>query len=543
MRFFLISTFLLLAIIVFGQNNAQRLTMSTPHDAMWVHLYYLQSEHYDPGQSAEAFVDADSITRVKWAIQLKQIFDGEGLYVQMNLLPKESDYIDTVSQRAYYTPFPNELPQIYLQKTGNRWHYSDETTSVIPSLHKSIYPLGTDLLINLIPASDQKKFLGLELWQYIGILILLLTGFVVYWAVSFLLRFIIRKLSGVQLTLVENFTGFVKKIASIGSILLVVWAIKVLTPLLQLPIKLSAFVQVSLRIALTILIVLLCLRIINLIMAYLRRISDQTASRMDDQLIPILHQIARIIVIVAGILQILRFLEFNITALIAGVSIGGLALALAAQDTVKNFLGSVMIFADRPFQIGDWIEGDGFMGTVVEVGFRSTRIKIPDTSVISVPNGNMANASVVNKGVREYRLFNTSVGLTYDTPPALIEAYIEGVKKIIIEHPEVSNENYYVYFNNMGASSLDIFVRAYMVASTYDDELRIKQSLYLSILRWAEHLGVRFAFPSTTMYVEEFPGQISLMPTYQQSEEDVKAKWDRFYDDFKSRLRRPADES
>lgn len=543
MRFFLISAFLFFTVIVSGQNNAQRLTMSTPHDAMWVHLYYLQSDHYDPGQSAEAFVDADSLTRVRWAIQLKQILDGEGLYVQMNLLPKESDYVDTVSQRAYYTPFPNELPQIYLQKTGNRWHYSDETTSVIPSLHKSVYPFGTDLLINLVPASDQKKFLGLELWQYLGIVILLLTGFLVYWAVSFLLRFIIRKLSGVQLTLVENFTGFVKKIASIGSILLVVWAIKVLTPLLQLPIKFSAFVQVSLRIVLTVLIVLLCLRIINLIKAYLTRISDQTASRMDDQIIPILNQIARIIVIVAGILQILRFLEFNITALIAGVSIGGLALALAAQDTVKNFLGSVMIFADRPFQIGDWIEGDGFMGTVVEVGFRSTRIKIPDTSVISVPNGNMANVSVVNKGVREFRLFNTNVGLTYDTPPALIEAYIDGIKKILIEHPEVSNESFYVYFTNMGSSSLDIFVRAYMVASTYDDELRIKQSLYLSILRWAEHLGVRFAFPSTTMYVEEFPGQISLMPTYQQSEEDVKKKWDRFYDDFKSRIAEPTQES
>lgn len=543
MRFFLISALLFFTVIVSGQNNAQRLTMSTPHDAMWVHLYYLQSDHYDPGQSAEAFVDADSLTRVRWAIQLKQILDGEGLYVQMNLLPKESDYVDTVSQRAYYTPFPNELPQIYLQKTGNRWHYSDETTSVIPSLHKSVYPFGTDLLINLVPASDQKKFLGLELWQYLGIVILLLTGFLVYWAVSFLLRFIIRKLSGVQLTLVENFTGFVKKIASIGSILLVVWAIKVLTPLLQLPIKFSAFVQVSLRIVLTVLIVLLCLRIINLIKAYLTRISDQTASRMDDQIIPILNQIARIIVIVAGILQILRFLEFNITALIAGVSIGGLALALAAQDTVKNFLGSVMIFADRPFQIGDWIEGDGFMGTVVEVGFRSTRIKIPDTSVISVPNGNMANVSVVNKGVREFRLFNTNVGLTYDTPPALIEAYIDGIKKILIEHPEVSNESFYVYFTNMGSSSLDIFVRAYMVASTYDDELRIKQSLYLSILRWAEHLGVRFAFPSTTMYVEEFPGQISLMPTYQQSEKDVKKKWDRFYDDFKSRIAKPTQES
>ena len=513
--------------------------MSTPHDAIWVHLYYLQNDHYDPAQSSQAFIGADSITRVRWATQLKQILDGEGLFVQMNLLPKEADYVDSLSQRAFYTPFPDDLPEVYLEKTGSRWHYSEETTDQISSLHKKVYPLGIDLLVNLIPAADRGKFLGLFTWQYLGIVILLLTGFLVYLAISHILRLIIRKLSGVQLTLVENFAGFVKQIANVSSILLVVWAIKILTPLLQLPIKLSSFVQIGLRITLTVLVVLLCLRIVRLMMAYLSRITDQTASRMDDQIIPILNQIARIIIIVAGALQILRLLEFNITALIAGVSIGGLALALAAQDTVKNFLGSVMIFADRPFQIGDWIEGDGFMGSVVEVGFRSTRIKTPDTSVISVPNGNMANVSVVNKGVRQYRLFNTTVGLTYDTPPLLIEEFVAGIKRLLMEHPDVSNEVYYVYFTNMGASSLDIFVRAYMIASTYDEELRIKESIYLAIMRWAEKLGVRFAFPSTTMYVEEFPGQISLMPTYNTSDEALKSRWNDFFEDFKQRIKPP----
>ena len=115
-----------------------------------------------------------------------------------------------------------------------------------------------------------------------------------------------------------------------------------------------------------------------------------------------------------------------------------------------------------PFQIGDFVEGSDFVGTVVEVGFRSTRIKTSDTSIISVPNGNMANISVTNKGARQFRLFNTTLGLTYDTPPDLMEAFLQGVKDIMIKHPFVSNDDIYVRFVEFGASSLNIFVRAYM---------------------------------------------------------------------------------
>ncbi len=525
--------------VLLAQGTAQKLERSNPHDAIWVHLYYLQSGHYQPEVSSQAFVGGDSLTRVKWAIQLKQVLDGNGLYVHMNQLPMEADYEDSVTHRQYYTPFPDELPEVYLEKTENQWHYSAETCQSIPALHQRTYPLGTDRLINLFGDRSGQKFLGLSGWQYLGILVLLAIGGLLYFIFSLILGFLIRKGSSVQLSSITDFPRHVHRVANVGSMLLIVWALRLMFPLLLLPIKVSAFIHTSLRILMTVILVLVALRLLNLLIDYLESITMKTESKMDDQLIPVVEQIFRIIVIGIGVIQVLNLLNLNVTALIAGVSIGGLALALAAQDTVKNFLGSVMIFTDRPFQIGDWVEGNGFMGSVVQVGFRTTRIRMPDTSIISVPNGSMANVNVTNKGVREYRLFQSTAGVTYDTPPDLIEEFVRGIKEILKRHPEVpdNEDDIYVYFTEMADFSLNIFIRAYMIAPTYADELRIKESIQLAILRWAEALEVRFAFPSSTMYIEEMPGQPSLMPTYKTDRKSFENAWKDYFEHFDERFK------
>ena len=116
---------------------------------------------------------------------------------------------------------------------------------------------------------------------------------------------------------------------------------------------------------------------------------------------------------------------------LAGASIGGLAIAFASQDTVKNLIGTVMIFIDKPFHIGDWIEGGGVVGTVEEVGFRSTRIRAADTSVYQIPNSKLSEIVIKNSGLLLFRRYNTTLGLRYDTPPELIEAFVKGVREII----------------------------------------------------------------------------------------------------------------
>jgi MscS family membrane protein len=213
------------------------------------------------------------------------------------------------------------------------------------------------------------------------------------------------------------------------------------------------------------------------------------------------RKLLQILIVGAAIIYILSEMDINVTALIAGLSIGALALALAAQDTVKNLIGSIMIFIDKPFQVGDWVLLDGQEGTIIEVGFRSTRIQLLDTSIVSMPNGNVANLTIINLGVRTFRLLNVLIGVTYDTSPEKIEAFTEALKKLILEHPEIHKENSLVHFREMGDFALKIIFRCFIPVNNIGDELRIKEQIYLEIMRIAQRLNIEFAFPSQTIYM------------------------------------------
>ncbi|MBX2814875.1 MAG: mechanosensitive ion channel family protein [Saprospiraceae bacterium] len=515
-----------------------RLQLATPYDAMWVHLYHLQPDSYDAEIAGTVMPISDSLFAQQAAIRLKQVFDGKGLYVHMNLLPQDQDYRDTVTNASYYTPFPEALPQIYLEKSDGQWRYSEESIKTIATLHKEVFPYGTARLVRLFSARGQQKFLGVSAWQILGTGILLLLAFLVNFLLNPIFRWLLSHFGKTGLKEVQGYQQYRSRLAQIISTIVVMWLIKTFIPVLQFAPNFNTAAILIFRVILTVLAGWFFLTLLNLFTAYLNRVVTSTDSRMDDQIIPILRRLLQIVVIIITALHVLRLMDVNITALIAGVSIGGLALALAAQDSVKNLLGSIMIFVDRPFQIGDWVEGGDFSGSVVEVGFRSTRIKTSDTSIISVPNGRMADATVKNMGVREYRLFSTKVGLTYDTPPAMIEQFMAGLKEILVMHPHISNDGWLVNLSNMSASSLEVLVRAYLEVEDYASELQVKESLYLAILRWAEQLGVQFAFPTQTLHVENFPGKETKAPIYDQDALRMQQRWDQFRDQFGNDLKK-----
>ncbi|MEM9822230.1 MAG: mechanosensitive ion channel family protein [Bacteroidota bacterium] len=533
--FFLVLTNLPAQIATAPDNN-----LSSPYNSIYVHLYYLQSDSYQPEIAAQSLAPvADSARMVQLAIQLKQILDGQGLYIHLNLLPQQNNYLDSTTQKAYYTPFPARLPQVYLEKIDHQWLYSRETVQLIPQLHKKVFPFGTDLLLNLFPQTSNYSFLGLALWQYVAILMLLLMTWIFYRLLSRLLLPFVRRLANSRVQSEKVDTEALSKIAKIISILLLIQFLKIFIPVLQLPITVAGFSIVTVNIILTVLLVLLALSILNFVMTYATQYAQQTDHKLDEQLLPILRRMLGILFIIGGLIQVLRLLDINVTALIAGISIGGLALALAAQDTVKNLIGSAMIFIDQPFQIGDYIEVGSIAGTVMEVGFRTSRIRTSDTSIVSIPNGNVANMSITNKGMRVYRLFTTMIGVTYDSPPLLIEKYIEGLRQIILHHPATQKEDYYVHLNNLADSSLQILFRTYLEVPGYQDELKAKEEILLSILKLASLLGIRMAFPSSTLYVEELPEQKSAKPSYDLEDQQIDERLNNFIENFKSKYQPP----
>ncbi|MBC7203756.1 MAG: mechanosensitive ion channel family protein, partial [Pusillimonas sp.] len=170
-------------------------------------------------------------------------------------------------------------------------------------------------------------------------------------------------------------------------------------------------------------------------------------------------------------------------SVITGLGIGGLAVALAARETLANLLGSMMIMFDRPYQIGDYIRLGDDAGTVEDIGFRSTRIRTFHDSVLSLPNANCVSMPVDNLGRRVYRRVSTTIGIRYDTPPERIEAFVEGIKEIVLANPYTRKDFFHVYLNDFGSSTLNILFYIFLRVPDWSTELAERERLLLEVIR------------------------------------------------------------
>lgn len=499
--------------------------LSSPHMTVENHLLYLQEDSYQPEVSAKSFQwsqDFSEEDKEEIAVKLKQIYDGSGHWIDLDDIPQNANYKDTTTELSEYIVV-QEFPKIYVKKYGNKWLYSPETVKWIPKIHKQVYPYGTDKLLNFLPKIGNHEIWGMHAWQYVGLLIILTLAITAQKILSFVFdRVLIRVFRRKNHTIEDTKTTLFLKTARPLSWLATFFILAVLIPVLQLPSKMGAFVIIGLKSSIPILFTFAFYRFVDIIAHQFEKRAQTTESQLDDQLVPILRKTLKAFVLVIGSLYVLQNFNVNITTLLAGLSIGGLAIALAAQDTLKNFFGSIMIFLDRPFQIGDWIIASGIDGSVEEVGFRATRIRTFYNSLVYVPNGKLADMTVDNMGKRFYRRYKTILGIHYDTPHYLIEAFTKGLEQIVIEHEETRKDYYNIYFNDFNASQLDILFYIFINTPTWPDELRVRHELNLEIIKLAKKLGVNFAFPTQTLHMENFPGQVSNSPNYMTEEEVQK---------------------
>jgi MscS family membrane protein len=313
--------------------------------------------------------------------------------------------------------------------------------------------------------------------------------------------------------------------------------IKKILPSLQM-VKVNALLLTGLKIAETVFWIFVVLKLLKVVLNFYHEHKAEEKTKLDRQLAPILNKVLQGIVVLIGFLHILTLFGVDPTTVLAGASIGGVAVAFAAQDSVKNLIGTMVIFLDKPFQLDDWIEFGGVEGSVERVGFRSTKIRAADTTVYQVPNSKISEADINNKGLRVFRRYTTEVGVRYDTPPELIEAFVEGIKKLVALHPSTKSQSYNVDFISFGASSLNIMINVYFKGLDWGQEQESKHILHMGIVRLAAALGVEFAFPSTTMVIEQFPGQDSLAPKYMTEKAAIDKQIKMITDDFEDREHR-----
>jgi len=245
------------------------------------------------------------------------------------------------------------------------------------------------------------------------------------------------------------------------------------------------------------------LKVIDYIGLILKQRAALTENKMDDQLIPFATEIGRILVVIFALFFVLgNVFGINITALATGLGIGGIAIAMASKESLENLLGSFTIFFDRPFTVGDVVKAGNVTGMVEKVGFRSTRIKTFDKSVVTVPNKKMIDAELDNLGLRPVRRVKFHVGLTYSTTTEQIKKIVSEIQEMINSH-EKTNEEGKVRFQEFGASSLDILILYYVNSPKWEDLIDVKEDINYKIMDIVKKHNSDFAFPSTSVYLHQ----------------------------------------
>ncbi len=238
----------------------------------------------------------------------------------------------------------------------------------------------------------------------------------------------------------------------------------------------------------------------SLIEEYLVPLAEQSESDLDDQLLPIAKSGLRTIIWCIGIIVALNNAGFDVGALIAGLGIGGLALAMAAKDFVANIFGGFTIFSDKPFMINERIQINGFDGTVTEIGIRSTRLKTLAGREVSIPNSKFMESIVENISREPSRKITLNLGMTYDTTGPQLEQAMQLLKDIAAKHQSLE-ENVLVGFNNFGDFALGILFVYYIKKG--EDILATQTEINLEILKQFNANGLEFAFPSQTIYQKQ----------------------------------------
>lgn len=506
--------------------------LSTPYHTTLTFFYNLNEDHYHPEIAAQTLnlagqpqgFDAEAA-----ALKLKQVFDGRGIYVRMNEVPNDPDFRDSTRNHQQIYFFDEiALPAVFLEKMNGQWRFSGFTVRQIEALHQETYPFGTSKLLNLLPKLGSRVYFGLYFWQLVGIFFLILMIITSHKLFTFIVD------RGFYYILIKAGYGkiaeqYLLPVARVVSIYIIVVLLAIFIRVLQLPITVVSWITILLNAAKPFIVTIIFYKLVNVLSAYLERMAEKTVSTLDDQLVPLVRKTLKAFVIVVGSLFILKYgLRLDIVPFLTGLSIGGLAFALAAQDTIKNFFGSIMIFIDKPFQVGDWITSGEVDGTVEEVGFRSTRVRTFANSLMYIPNGKIADATIDNHGLRKYRRFYTHITITYETPPELIEVFVDGLREIVKNHPQTRKDYYNIYLNNLSAYSLDVMFYVFFEVPTWPEELKAREDLLLAIIRLANQLGVRFAFPTQTLHMESFPEKKGFTPLYQEGKEVYQKRLQQF---------------
>ncbi|MEI7850413.1 MAG: mechanosensitive ion channel family protein [Kiritimatiellales bacterium] len=335
-----------------------------------------------------------------------------------------------------------------------------------------------------------------SVWDFLMMILLILSGFLAGRFMKYFCEQAIRKTPLGQNSLHRTALELAARTTTFpASIIGVCLALRLLAIKVSLRSDLTA-------VLLTIAVTYVVYQMVELSGWWVRHLRAKTRTALDDMMEPVVRKTLRSVVVILGLVQIAQQLSDKpITSILAGLGVGGLAVALAAQETIKNFFGSLVIFADRPFQLGDSINVDGTDGTVEEVGMRSTRLRTADGHLMTIPNGELANKSIRNITKRPHIKRVANITVACDTPPEKMERAVAIIKEELNRanekmHPDMPPR---VHFNDINAAALNIQVVYWFAPPEHWAFMEFDQAFNLAVLRRFNEEGIAFASPAQTL--------------------------------------------
>jgi MscS family membrane protein len=378
------------------------------------------------------------------------------------------------------------------------WKVSAATVSLIPRLYK-LYAY--HVLGELLPGEFfDTEFFDTELRQWVALPVIVGLGYgLAVLLTSLALRLVRRRRNELASTL-GRFT-----VGPVRLVLIVLFVAVARRPLL-LSVTVDRVVAVLEQILLILAVAWMTLRIAESFEEVARHRLVRRRKVTLLPLLPVVRRTAQIVMIVLAVVAMLHSFGLNVVTVLAGLGLGGIAVALAAQKTLENFIGGITLYADQPVRVGEFCRFGATVGTVEEVGLRSTRVRTLDRTVVTIPNADFSNLQIENFARRERIWYHPTISLRYETSPDQIRYVLVEVRRMLYAHPKVDSSSARIRFSRFGASSLDLEIFSYVNESDYGAFLEVSEDLNLRIMDIVAAAGSSFALPSQTMYVERGHG-------------------------------------
>jgi MscS family membrane protein len=396
------------------------------------------------------------------------------------------------------------LERVNNPKTGSVWLFSRRTLDAVPALYADVVQSQSTSLFGRLLTGTQIG--GVRLFQWIAVLFAIIVSYIITVFLNRLLTPAILRLWNRTFGRVLPWRGQVLP-APLRLLILALVGRWVLSH-----VSLSLFVREFWSNAASIVTIASSAWLVIILNGeledYLLRHSVRSAASARSSLLRLARRAADVVVLFVALLAMLHLFAVDVTPALAGLGVGGIAVALAAQKTLENVIAGVSLIFDQAIRVGDTLKTGTVVGTVDDIGLRSTRIRTGDRTVVSIPNGQLATANLETLSARDKFPFQHVVGVRYETTPDQLREIIDGIRQLLLAQPLIEADSSRVRFIRLGAFSLDVEVFAYLLARDWNHFLEIQEGLLFAITGIVAAAGTEIAFPSQTMYVANTPATV-----------------------------------